>query len=479
MRQIYSFLLFFLICQNLFGQGNTLLLGKIEDEKADFAQLQLDRKYLDLSSIEYRTLVNEDGKFGFSTSLSVGQMVSLIYNKNVFNIYLSPLDSIEIRFKKERLTPYFNLEFIGNESAVINNTMVQEYYKKYPKDTLVFNYKNYKRGFFYYEIHEHIDRRMQTLSPIDFLNYIEKERADKLILLEENIGYSKDFYDYMKAEIDYYFYYHYLAYAHIYKGRWRINPIDYLAPLLESKESIFKDEYVHSPNYRRFALAFTYFLSETAADKHENPYLNWYYTAHELLSNITQPLILAQIVDLTLRKENPSLVKEIYEHFLKTNPYIEFDNLVSHSMQKIQSLPVGKLAPNFKLENIAGNDFELKDLKGKVVYLDFWASWCRPCLEKLEGLEQLKQKLSRENIIFVHINIDKNTEIWHKTLAQKKFSGLHLFRDIAHEVEQLYDVYSVPKYFFIDKEGFLSFTPSSTNVLDIEKSLLELLSKTP
>lgn len=477
MRQIYSFLLFFISMSTLFAQGNTLVLGELKNETSDFVRLQIDKKYLDLSSIEYTTIVNEEGKFGFSTYMHEGQLIKIFLHKTAFQIFLDPLDSLQIHI--ENIAEKIQLNFSGNSSAVINNSILQNFYQKYPKDTLVFNYKNYKRGFFYYEIHENIDRKMQQLPPIDFLNFLENERSEKINFINTHQGYSKDFYNYMLAEINYYFYYHYLAYAHIYKGRWQINTNDFLFSLTQKQNSLFQNEYIHNNNYRRFCLAYAYYNSEIAEKKHENPYLQWYYTAYELINEKSQPLILAQIIDLTLKKENPHIVKEIYEHFLTHNPYIEFDKLVAQGMQKIQSLPIGKVAGNFKLYDNKGNMLSLSDLKGKVVYLDFWASWCRPCLEKLQGLEEIKAKLIDKNIVFVHINLDKDNSIWQKTLAEKSFTGIHLFRDAAHEVERLYDVYSVPKFFFINTEGVLSFTPSTTNLSDIEKALLNLLSKKP
>lgn len=70
---------------------------------------------------------------------------------------------------------------------------------------------------------------------------------------------------------------------------------------------------------------------------------------------------------------------------------------VEHSLLTLQS---GQIAPDFTLKNLYGNDISLSDFKGKVVYIDFWASWCLPCVMENKLIKQLKPEYKDKDVVF-------------------------------------------------------------------------------
>ncbi|HKL25519.1 MAG TPA: TlpA disulfide reductase family protein, partial [Desulfuromonadales bacterium] len=69
---------------------------------------------------------------------------------------------------------------------------------------------------------------------------------------------------------------------------------------------------------------------------------------------------------------------------------------------------VGDVAPDFQLEDTKGNQVTLSELRGKVVMVNFWATWCPPCKEEMPSMEQLNKIMADEDFVMLAINTEKN-----------------------------------------------------------------------
>ena len=120
------------------------------------------------------------------------------------------------------------------------------------------------------------------------------------------------------------------------------------------------------------------------------------------------------------------------------------------------TLVVGNPAPDFKLENINGGQSSLSDFKGKVVYLDIWATWCRPCLEEMKKGKKLKEAFKgNKNVVFLYVSIDKDVDKWKSYVKANAVEGVHLIsREGAEEnFLERYNAPYIPRFVLIDKEG--------------------------
>src|SRR5690606_38180730 len=97
----------------------------------------------------------------------------------------------------------------------------------------------------------------------------------------------------------------------------------------------------------------------------------------------------------------------------------------------------------------------LSDLKGKVVYIDFWASWCKPCLEQVPHAKTLKEELEGKDVVFLYISIDTDTSSWKKMIELKQINGLHgiVYGGFSSVPMKLYQINGIPQYFIIGKDG--------------------------
>ena len=92
--------------------------------------------------------------------------------------------------------------------------------------------------------------------------------------------------------------------------------------------------------------------------------------------------------------------------------------------ERLNTDATGQMAPNFALKDVQGKEVELADFRGKYVYIDFWATWCKPCFAEMEPFKKLVARFkNHQNIAFLAISIDAFTHIhkWQKISKQKDF----------------------------------------------------------
>lgn len=113
----------------------------------------------------------------------------------------------------------------------------------------------------------------------------------------------------------------------------------------------------------------------------------------------------------------------------------------------------GDLAPNFKLKQVNGEEtFELKELRGKGVMLNFWATYCDPCKEEMPYMEQLYPEYKEKGIEILAVSLD-TTELVVKNFIEDYNLTFPIVHDQRGDVMDLYKIGPIPTTFFINPEG--------------------------
>lgn len=139
-------------------------------------------------------------------------------------------------------------------------------------------------------------------------------------------------------------------------------------------------------------------------------------------------------------------------------------------------LSKGSPAPSFKLKNEQGKEVSLADFRGKVVYLDFWASWCGPCMQEFNHVANLKKSLSGAAVVFVYISIDEEQKAWKKAVKRLELGDHQLWAGPVDPLLSAYQISSIPRYMIIGKDGSIvnNFPPRPSSGELLINMLLEL-----
>jgi thiol-disulfide isomerase/thioredoxin len=116
-----------------------------------------------------------------------------------------------------------------------------------------------------------------------------------------------------------------------------------------------------------------------------------------------------------------------------------------------------KAAYDFTLDQLEGETLNFEDLRGKVVFINFWATWCAPCVAEMPSIDGL-YKIYKDNpdVVFVMINVENKEDKVKKFLKKKKFS-FPIYLPNATQIPKVYESKGIPTTFVLDKEGFIAY----------------------
>lgn len=144
-------------------------------------------------------------------------------------------------------------------------------------------------------------------------------------------------------------------------------------------------------------------------------------------------------------------------------------------------LNVGAAAPDIVMNDINGKSFSLSSLKGKVVMLDFWATWCPPCVRSIPEAKNLWASFKNKEFAMVGISLDKDLDTWKSYVKEQQMGWIHIadgkFWDNQGALD--YGIGSIPSVWIIDKDGNIALkdvNPLSESEI-IKSTITELLNK--
>jgi peroxiredoxin len=120
------------------------------------------------------------------------------------------------------------------------------------------------------------------------------------------------------------------------------------------------------------------------------------------------------------------------------------------------SLQAGAPAPAFELNSNSGKTVSLADLKGQIVLVNFWASWCGPCRQEMPILEQLNRQYRNKGVALIGVNVEPDSAAATSWLKATPVSFPILF-DVDSKVSKLYEVQGMPNTVILDRKGVVRY----------------------
>lgn len=184
-------------------------------------------------------------------------------------------------------------------------------------------------------------------------------------------------------------------------------------------------------------------------------------------------------------KENLAIVERLEKELPKSsyttefrdiyNKYLEQEKLAA-SAPKPQDVSVGSMAPEIDLPTPEGKNIKLSSLKGKVVLLDFWASWCGPCRVEMPNVVAAYNKYKDKGFTVYSVSLDKDATAWKKSIGslgmtwENQVSDLKFWQSAAAAT---YGVQGIPAAFLLDREGKIVAT--NLRGAELDRKISELI----
>jgi peroxiredoxin len=156
-----------------------------------------------------------------------------------------------------------------------------------------------------------------------------------------------------------------------------------------------------------------------------------------------------------LRESDREKVTEHYRKVVELDADEFFTNLARRYLHELETLGVGRPAPDFTATTIDGETITLSDQRGKFVILDFWATWCGPCLPEIPILKEIRAGYPEEKLEIISVSLDRDLETLKQFLEENSIDWPQIIqpKGSQDELAVLYNVRGIPQKFVIDTDG--------------------------
>ena len=237
--------------------------------------------------------------------------------------------------------------------------------------------------------------------------------------------------------------------------------VDKHAGQMEKTEKEYSGKAVESENISKEILAESQNKVTGVVAQHQAQYDQQNKIINERIKSLLlenkDELAVLMFVDYFPRDNNVELHNEIVTALHKKYP----DNQIVNDRYKVMQSPststsIGATAPELAFPNPDGTIMKLSDLRGKVVLIDFWASWCGPCRRENPNVVNVYNKYKDKGFEIYSVSLDRDKNSWIKAIETDKLVWKNHVSDLKYwssEAAKLYGVNSIPATFLIDKDG--------------------------
>jgi thiol-disulfide isomerase/thioredoxin len=167
--------------------------------------------------------------------------------------------------------------------------------------------------------------------------------------------------------------------------------------------------------------------------------------------------------------------KAAFQHFVDLAPTSDRHVVRAEHFIDNPDLARQKMAPPFTVVTEAGREFTLDDMGGKVVLIDFWATWCGPCNEELPNVKKIAKDFANEPFELISVSWDNDDGKWRDFINKNEMTW-NQYRDASHKLSTAFGINEIPHYFTIDSDGVLRAEIMGSGN-DVEGKLKKLVAK--
>lgn len=406
---------------------------------------------------------SKNGKFDFSAEVQGSTFGSLSYGSMVVPLYLEGGKDLEL------MSIAKSLEFGGSLGDA--NSLYAAFQQKF--------------GSYYNETEIKTRVMASTIDLFELDCYAQRQEQEQY-LKKATVGksLSDDFKALLHLGIEYNYFRSLLAYPIMRANASKDPKVNDLPRIIEEEirpELLQQEQGLASEVYQRFLNYYVIYFTSRAnefkkfADLSEAAIKRNNF-AKEALKQPEYAWSLAQLIYKHYEDMRPSVVKRLFEDLSSADEdklYVDAVEEAAGEYMEQKEEPIaskevkggkdqvkkgGKRNFPFELVDLQGKKTSIDNYRGKVVYVDFWASWCGPCKRQFPFAKDMKSKLSpkeKKQIVFLYISIDNDQTTWKRAVEKFGLEGENVYSPGAwsSDAASYFQVNSIPRYVLIDKSG--------------------------
>lgn len=456
-RLLLAFIILLPFC--LSAQADFTIVVNFSQGAPSDARLLIDKTLL-AAEPEVTNVNFQSGSVTLQARVNAPRQVELVFGTYRFVLYAEPGGTMNFTVDESGVSP--NVQLDGTLAQA--NGLLQRFFREFNadfQDSIQF-------------------AKMMNATVDDYEMQLFSARKKQLEFLRSDAswnGLSTFFKNYMQDEVNYRYWNLLLAYPIIRANSDRniltVTPLPEV--MLEQLEKVKKDnpEALTTIYYREFLKYYvTYFTSKQNGFKKFTDFSisaeRKSATARERFSDPVYAYWLARFLRDDCANLSPYIVKKLKGELTvvdKTQQYAPLVNKICDERllvaaktpaEKSSVATGGSNEPEFT--DVNGKKVKLSDFKGKVVYIDFWASWCGPCRMMMPFSKKMHEELDdkqRKQIQFLYISIDANNDAWIKAMNDMGIQGVNVISpgNWSSPVCAYYQINSIPRYMIMNKKG--------------------------
>ena len=469
-----AFIIALIVARSTYAQDSVKLSGRIDNMTSDSISVVYNDNYLAYYPKTFYATLDKKGNFSlaFPIPAHVYTQAEIHYANKIADVVFRSKDSVHL-----------TVNFLHFDSTITYAGKGAEVQNFVAHHTLTMGRMNQ------YTVPL---KTAMTEEPEKFLEKINKLKKIEMTFLDKYRGrLPVSFNDYWKAFYNYYNYFFIQQYPQTHE-MIKLKRITDTVPdenymVVKEMPYAFNDSFLQLPPYLLYLTGVFDTKLKAAGYKayRADPQTleamedSVYTLGYKLLPDKSAEFMMAQNLYGRAKDQPIARTQHQYDVFKKHWPQSQYLSLIDKQFAVAKRLAPGQPAPDFDINTPDGKHVKLSDLKGSVIFIGFWGSFCRQCVGEMMAEKKVKDAFEGKPVKFVYISID-NDAATDVTIAKKyHIPGIYTHADNGWNSKEteLYGVQNLPAYFLIDEEGNIAIQHPPSPVLadDLIREIQKLI----
>ncbi|MFK8054723.1 MAG: TlpA family protein disulfide reductase [Saprospiraceae bacterium] len=407
----------------------------------------------------FRVKLREDNSASFELSLPNRTELQMTYGSITVPIFIGPDDKLVIT-----LDGHEGIESIGySGAAAAENEFLAHYTKRFP----VGKRTELGGGFLPFWVDRSVLAEAASGDVGTFISYINGSTDEKNNLIDSHKGIDAGLFKRYKTKVKYQAELQKLAFLVFNQQVMTPSEIRSTSQRLSltSINSAKEKSLLENEDFKEYLKAYAQYLTLPNNGGHDE--VNGDLLFKAIRSDVDRTwrhyLQTELVVNAFDYLGNPEFGLDHYPEMKKDGVSQVYRDRIEGAYGEVLNLSPDSMAPNIGMYYVDGRPISLTDFSGKVVYVSFWASWCKPCIAGFKKYDGVRKQLEDKGVVLLNVSIDDDEFAWKKSVAAVNPRGQNTRATNVDDVKRAYNLASIPAYYIVDKHGKIALLPEGAS----------------